>query len=100
MGAAPETCRQTSRKTWEKGEGVAKNDKLKMSNLKFRVLIIIPLALLVIVAVVLTAVGSILGSTLDTYLGKGDTVIEAPAESADWDATYYDVDLTSEGDAS
>lgn len=85
----------------EKGAGVSKKkEHRKMSNRKFRVLIIIPLVLLVLVAVLLTAVGSIMGSTLDTYLGKGETVIEAPDEVTDWDATYYDISLTNEGDAS
>ena len=77
-----------------------KNAKLKMSNRKFRVLVIVPLVILAIVAVALTVAGSVLGSTLDTYLGKGDTTIEAPDDRTGWDATYYDIELTGEGDAS
>lgn len=82
------------------GKNGEKNGKLKMSNRKFRALIIVPLALLVIVAVALTVAGSLMGSTLDTYLGKGETVIEAPDDRTGWDATYYDIELTGEGDAS
>ena len=75
-----------------------KGTKLKMSNKKFRVLVIIPLVLVALVAVILTAAGTLLGSTLDTYLGKGETSIQAPAETQGWDATYYDINLTAEGD--
>lgn len=78
----------------------AKKDHLKMSNRKFRALLIVPLALIALVAILLTVAGTVMKSTLDTYLGKGDTVIEAPSTSADWDATYYDIQLTGEGDAS
>lgn len=79
---------------------MGEKNKLKMSNKKFRVLLIVPLALIVLVAVLLTVAGTVMKSTLDTYLGKGDTVIEAPADVTGWDATYYDTQLTGEGDAS
>lgn len=75
-----------------------KGTKLKMSNKKFRALIIIPLALIALVAVLLTAASALMGSTLDTYLGKGETTTQAPAETQDWDTTYYDIELTTEGD--
>ncbi len=75
-----------------------KGTKLKMSNKKFRVLIIIPLALIALVAVLLTAASALMGSTLDTYLGKGETTTQAPAETQTWDTTYYDIELSTEGD--
>lgn len=77
-----------------------KKPKLKMSNRKFRVLMIIPMVIIVLLAVVLTVAGSLMGSTLDTYLGKGETTIEAPAQTQGWDANYYDVEVATEGSAS
>ncbi len=67
----------------------------KMSNRKFKTLVLVPVVIVALLAVILTIAGSVLGSTLDTYVGKGGTHIEAPADSADFDATYYTVD--SEG---
>ena len=75
-----------------------KGTKLKMSNKKFRVLIIVPLALISLVAVLLTAASALMGSTLDTYLGKGETTTQAPTETQSWDTTYYDIELIAEGD--
>lgn len=75
-----------------------KGARLKMSNKKFRVLVIIPLAIIALVAVLLTAASVLMGGTLDTYLGKGETTTQAPAETQGWDATYYDIELTTEGD--
>lgn len=72
--------------------------KLKMSNKKFRALLIVPLALIALAAIAFTVAGTVMTSTLDTYLGKGETVIEAPAETQGWDTTYYDTNLTVEGD--
>lgn len=81
------------------GNGTAgEKARLKMSNKKFRVLLIVPLALIALAAIAFTVAGTVMTSTLDTYLGKGETVIEAPAEAQGWDTTYYDIDLSAEGD--
>lgn len=68
--------------------------KLKMSNTKFRVLLIIPMVILMLVAVLVTAAGNLLGSTLDTYLGKGETYVETPNDRTTWDSNYYDPQIT------
>ena len=61
-----------------------------MSNRAFRVLVCIPLVILAIVGVALVAVGNLLPTTLDTYLGKGDSSIQQAAGTEDWDTAYYD----------
>lgn len=67
--------------------------KLKMSNTKFRVLLIIPMVILALVAILVTVAGNLLGSTLDTYLGKGETYVETPSDKTAWDSNYYDVQV-------
>lgn len=68
--------------------------KLKMSNTKFRVLLIIPMVILALVAILVTVAGNLLGSTLDTYLGRGETYVETPSDKTSWDSSYYDVQVT------
>jgi hypothetical protein len=63
-----------------------------MSNRKFRVLLIIPIALVCIFAIIATAASQIMSSTLDTYLGSGTTSIQKADDTKDWDADYYDAD--------
>lgn len=67
--------------------------KLKMSNTKFRVLLIIPMVIVALVAILVTVAGNLLGSTLDTYLGKGETYVETPSGKTAWDSNYYDVQV-------
>ncbi|WP_322154407.1 glycoside hydrolase family 3 protein [Paratractidigestivibacter sp.] len=66
-----------------------KKPKLKMSNLKFRVLLIIPMVLLLLIALAVNTATSMMKSTLDTYVGKGETTIVTPSDKADWDGSYY-----------
>lgn len=73
----------------EKGQGAGKPAKLRMSNRKFRVLVIIPLVIIALVAVISTVASSLLSSTLDTYVGKGATYIETPVNETGWDSSYY-----------
>ncbi len=73
----------------EKGQGAGKQAKLRMSNRKFRVLIIIPLVIIALVAVIATVASNLLSSTFDTYAGKGATYIETPADETGWDSSYY-----------
>lgn len=67
--------------------------KLKMSNTKFRVLLIIPMVIVALVAILVTVAGNLLDSTLDTYLGKGETYVETPSDKTTWDSNYYDVQV-------
>ena len=76
-----------------KAPAVEKTAKLKMSNTKFRVLIIIPMVVVALVAILVTAAANLLTSTLDTYLGKGETYVETPSDKTSWDSTYYDVQV-------
>ena len=68
--------------------------KLKMSNTNFRVLLIIPMVIVALVAILATVAGNLLGSTLDTYLGRGETYVETPSDKTSWDSSYYDVQVT------
>ncbi|MGN8821625.1 hypothetical protein ACTNC1_12165 [Atopobiaceae bacterium HCP3S3_A4] len=69
-----------------------KRGRLRMSNRKFRTLLIIPIALVCIFAIIATAASQIMSSTLDTYLGSGTTSIQKADDTKDWDADYYDAD--------
>lgn len=82
---------KTEAQTEPAAKGVA---KLKMSNTKFRVLLIIPMVILALVAILVTAAGNLLGSTLDTYLGKGETYVETPSDKTSWDSNYYEPQVT------
>ena len=68
--------------------------KLKMSNTKFKVLLIIPMVIVALVAILATMAGVTLGSTLDTFLGKGETYVETPNDKTAWDSSYYNVQVT------
>ena len=85
QGAAPQNDAAPQGANAPKG----KKPKLKMSNLKFRVLLIIPMVLLLVIALALNTAGSLMKSTLDTYLGKGTTTVETPSDKSDWDGNYY-----------
>ncbi len=62
--------------------------KKKMSQKKFRTLVIIPLAVLLVLGIVLNAAAVILKSTFDQFLGAGEkTVISAN----DLDGQYYEI---------
>ncbi len=68
--------------------------KLKMSNRKFRCILIPVLSVITLLAVILNLAASALSSTLDTYVGKGENYISAPADKKDWNAQYYDTFYT------
>lgn len=68
--------------------------KLKMSNTKFKVLLIIPMVIVALVAILATMAGVTLGSTLYTFLGKGETYVETPNDKTAWDSSYYNVQVT------
>jgi beta-glucosidase len=80
------------RRAFMKHKEKGKAGRLKMSNRKFRVLLIIPIVLVCIIAVAATVVGNVMSSTLDTYRGSGTTSIQKADDTKDWDADYYDAD--------
>ena len=47
-----------------------------------------------LVAILATMAGVTLGSTLDTFLGKGETYVETPNDKTAWDSSYYNVQVT------
>ena len=63
--------------------------KLKLSNRTFRRILIPILAVVTLIAIVLNIACSLLSSTLDTYVGKGEQYISTPGGRQDWDAEYY-----------
>ena len=66
-----------------------KKPKLKMSNRKFRAILIPIMTLVLVLVLVVNAAASMLGSTLDTYVGAGSSYIVTPDGVKDWDANYY-----------
>ena len=66
-----------------------KKQKLKMSNRKFRAILIPIMAIILVLTLVINAAASMLGSTLDTYVGAGSSYIVTPNGVKDWDANYY-----------
>jgi beta-glucosidase len=79
------------RRLMKKGKKVSAGH-LKMSNRKFRTLLIIPIVLVCLIALAVTVVGNLMPSTLDTYLGSGKASIQKADATKDWDADYYDAD--------
>ena len=69
-----------------------KRGRLRMSNRKFRTLLIIPMALVCIFAIIATAASQIMSSAFDTYLGGGSLSVQKADDTKDWDADYYDAD--------
>ena len=66
-----------------------KKQKLKMSNRKFRAILIPIMSIVLILALVINAAASMLGSTLDTYVGAGSSYVVTPDRVKGWDANYY-----------
>ena len=78
---------------------MATKAKFKMSNKKFRVLHGIGIFFLLLITLLIVGVGSTMGSTLDTYLGKGASSIVTPSDKANWDANYYDAKYASNAES-
>ena len=74
----------------KQGHADKSKPKLKMSNRKFRVLLIIPMVLLAVVGLVLGVFGSIASGVLETYVDRGTNTVNVPTEKANWDGNYYD----------
>ena len=65
--------------------------RLKMSNRKFRAILIPILSIVVVLAIVANVACNLLASTLDTYVGKGETYISTPGSAKGLDGNYYNV---------
>lgn len=65
--------------------------RLKMSNRKFRAILIPILSIVVVLAIVANVACNLLASTLDTYVGKGETYISTPNSAKGLDGNYYNV---------
>ncbi len=74
----------------------APTPKLKMSNRKFRVLLIIPMALLLLVGTIVGIAANVAGGALETYVDRGTTSVNVPADKASWDGNYYDEPASAE----
>lgn len=75
------------------------NGKLRMSNTKFRLILCPILAILVVLALVVSLVTNYFTSSLDTFLGKGARTATRPTGTSGWDANYYTFVSTSQEDA-
>lgn len=79
------------------GPGTAKAKKLKMSNTKFRVLLIIPMVIVALIAILVTFLSASFDGLLDRYLGRGKTHVQTQVERVDWDSNYYEIDAAKSG---
>lgn len=68
--------------------------KLKMSNHKFRTILIPILSVVVVLAIVANVACNILASTIDTYVGKGENYIFTPDNVQGLDGNYYTTHYT------
>lgn len=66
-----------------------KKEKLKMSNRRFRGILIPVMSIVGVLAVVATVAANMMSSTLDTYLGKGQGHVIQKEGVEDWDTEYY-----------
>lgn len=64
-------------------------NKQKMSNKKFRRIVISIMATIFTICLVATIVMNVLASTMDTFLGSASAKIEFPEDAKDWDLEYY-----------
>lgn len=67
-----------------------KKTRLRMNGRKYRCITIPLMVLLLLVNVLIGAGTSVMKSTLDTYLGKGETVMIAAEGTDGWDTDYYE----------
>lgn len=64
----------------------------KMSNKRFRAIMIPILSVLLVMAIVVTVVANVLGSTLDQFVGRGERHVIVPEGTENWDLDYYGAD--------
>lgn len=65
-------------------------NKLKMSQFKFRCILIPIMAFIVVFAVTATVLMNYFGPSLDTYLGRGEKIIDGGGLYSDEQTMYYD----------
>lgn len=63
--------------------------RLKMSNRKFRAILIPIMSIVLVLAVIANVACNMLASTIDTYVGKGETYISTPSSAKGLDGNYY-----------
>ena len=73
--------------------------KKKMSSKKFNAIWSAVIAVLVVLAIVVTFVTDYFKASLDNYLGKGNLVIDAIPGSENWDTNFYNQMFTNITDA-
>ena len=66
------------------------NEKKRMSNFRFRLILIPVAALLIVIAIVADILCSVFSQSLDWYIGRGDIITGTSGEFED-DAAYYDL---------
>lgn len=66
-----------------------KKKRLKMSNRKFRSILIPILTIMLLLSFVANIAANMMSSTLDTYVGKGDSYIDLADGTKDWNSNYY-----------
>ena len=67
-------------------------ERLKMSNRRFRAIMIPILCVVLVLAIVVTVVMNMLGTTLDQFVGRGERIVTTPEGTEDWDLDYYGAD--------
>ncbi len=68
-----------------------KQKRLKMSNRKFRIILITVMTVVTLLTVAINTACHMMASTIDTYVGKGKTYISTPDAAKDMDGNYYNV---------
>ncbi len=63
--------------------------KLKMSNKKFRTILIVVMAILTVLCLIVNIAANVMAATIDTYLGAGEKYISTPNDVNNLDANYY-----------
>lgn len=74
-------------------------NKQKISNKKFRRIVIPVISVIFSLCLIATVVMNVLSSTMDTFLGGADIKIEVPEDAKNWDSEYYKTDYKTSEEA-
>lgn len=66
------------------------SSRVKMSNKSFRAITISSIAVVAVVCIGATVTANVFSSSLDTYVGRGERVVNSNTDAAGWDAEFYD----------
>lgn len=66
-----------------------KEGKLKMSNKRFLAIMVPIMAIVLIIAVAVTCVANFFEASLDTYVGRGNRIVNNPENTENWDLEHY-----------